>query len=204
MTKELDYYNHLAKIMLKTRGTRFTAAQLLVNRDRFSVATLAILSIFLISISVTFVAVPDIISRGGGIYFSVLSIISSVWILVITLFDYALGRSLLAYRLHQNAIRITKLVRELERELEKDSPDMELIRTIAKRYEEENAETEVNHSSSDYKIYIYSRQTASNCFMRTVLSIRNFSFYVIVFCASVPSNLLVLLVVGGATIWYIL
>jgi hypothetical protein len=204
MSGEAEYYRYLVGIMLTTRGTRFTAAQLLTVRDRFSVATLAILSIFLIAVSTISLIAPDLVGTSGGKFFGALSVIASVWILVITLFDYALGRGILAYRLHQNAIRITKLAREMERELEKSSPDMDLIRALAKRYEEENAETEVNHSPSDYKIYVYSRQKPTGWFTTLAYPVRNFLFSTLIFCASVPSNLLVLLAVGGATSWYFL
>jgi SMODS and SLOG-associating 2TM effector domain family 5 len=204
MSNELEYYKHLVGIMLKTRGTRFTSAQLLVARDRFSVATLTILSVFLIAVSVALLISPNVIGSDGAKFFGALSVVASVWILVITSFDYALGRNLLAYRLHQNAIQITKLAREMERELEKSTPDMELIRSIAKRYEEENAETEVNHSPSDYKIYLFSRQISTGWFTAIVYPIRTFLFSTLIFCISVPSNLLVLLLVGGATIWYLI
>ena len=59
MSEELDYYRNLVGIMLKTSGTLFTAANNLTVRDRFSVATLSILSIFLIAVSVISLAAPD-------------------------------------------------------------------------------------------------------------------------------------------------
>lgn len=204
MNTETDYYTNLVKIMLDTRGTRFTSAQLLTVRDRFSVATLAILSIFLIGVSVVSLVSPDTMGSSGAKFFGALSVVASVWILVITLFDYALGRGLLAYRLHQNAIKITKIARAIERELAQPSPNMQLIREMAERYEDENAETEVNHSPSDYKIYRYSRQKPKGVFTAVLYPIRNFLFSSLIFCISVPSNILVLLVVGGATIWYVL
>ncbi len=135
VSRELDYYDNLAKIMLATRGSRFTAAHLLTNRDRFSVFTLAMLSIFLIGLSVVLLAAPDVLGSKGSKYFGTLSIVASVWILVITLFDYALGRGILAHQLHQNAIRITLVVREMERELAKPNPDMDKIRLLAEKYE---------------------------------------------------------------------
>lgn len=140
----------------------------------------------------------------GAKFFGALSVIASVWILVITLFDYALGRSLLAHRLHQNAIKITKIARALERELAKLSPDMAVVRQMAELYEEENAETEVNHSPSDYKIHLYSRQKPTGCVTSIMFPIRNALFSALIFCISVPSNILVLLVVGGATVWYLM
>jgi len=204
VSAEIEYYTNLVKIMLNTRGTRFTSAQLLTVRDRFSVATLAILSIFLIGVSIVLLVAPDAMGTSGAKFFGALSVIASVWILVITLFDYALGRGLLAHRLHQNAIKITKIARTMERELAKSAPDMVVVRQMAEKYEDENAETEVNHSSSDYKTYLYSRQNPTGAITAIVYPIRNFLFSAMIFCVSVPSNILVLVVVGGATVWYLL
>jgi hypothetical protein len=204
MSNEAEYYKNLVRIMLNTRGARFTSAQSLTIRDRFSVATLAILSIFLIGVSIVLLVAPEAMGTSGAKFFSTLAIIASVWILVITLFDYALGRGLLAHRLHQNAIKITKIARAMERELANPSPNMAALRQMAERYEDENAETEVNHSSSDYKIYLYSRQKPTSKITSILYPIRNFLFSALVFCVSVPSNLLVLVVVGGATFWYLL
>lgn len=204
MSAETDYYTNLVNIMLNTRGTRFTSAQLLTVRDRFSVATLAILSIFLIAVSVVSLVAPDAVGTSGAKYFGALSVVASVWILVITLFDYALGRGVLAHRLHQNAIKITKIARAMERELAKASPDVEALRQLAERYEDENAETEVNHSPSDYKIYLHSRQKPTGRVTAVLYPVRNFLFSALIFCVSVPSNILVLLVVAGATVWYFL
>lgn len=204
MSEEIDYYKHLVGIMNTTRGTRFTAAQLLIRRERFSVGTLAILSTFLIAVSVVSLAAPELVEGSAGKFFGALSVVASIWILVITLFDYALARGVLAHRLHQNALRITKLAREMERELETPQPDLHLIRSLARRYEDEIAETEVNHSSSDYKIYMYSRQKPTYFFSKLFYTIRNFLFSVVIFCTSVMSNLLVIIFMIGATVIYIL
>lgn len=204
MSTEIDYYRNLVSIMLKTSGTRFTAAQNLVVRDRFSVATLSILSIFLIAVSVVTLGAPDVLGANGTKFFGALSVIASVWILVITLFDYALSRNVMALRLHQNAIRINKRLRAMEREIEKQAPDLRLLRNLAAEYEDDIAETEVNHSSSDYKIYQFSQQKATGWFTKSWFPIRNFLFSSLVFCISVPSNLIVLMVVLGATGWYVI
>ena len=204
MSAEIDYYRNLVGIMLKTSGTRFTAANNLTVRDRFSVATLSILSIFLIAVSVISLAAPDVVGSNGAKFFGALSVIASVWILVITLFDYALGRSVLALRLHQNAIRINQRLREMEREIAKSEPDLVLLRSLAADYEKDIAETEVNHSPSDYKIYQFNKQKPTGWITKIWYPIRNFLFSSLVFCVSVPSNLLVLIIVVGATGWYVL
>ena len=203
MIIETEYYTQLVDIMQKTRGARFTAAHLLVVRERFGIATLAILTIFLITVSVISLVSPNIVGSEGVKFFGALSVIASVWILVISLFDYALGRGLLSHKLHQNAIRITKIMREMERELAGPDPDMTRLRKLAKRYEDENAETGVNHSPYDYQAHLYEREKALTGFQKVWFPIRKWAFSSLVFCASVPSNLLVIIVVGGATIWYL-
>lgn len=203
MSTEIDYYRNLVKIMQKTSGTRFTAATNLTVRDRFSVVTLSVLSIFLIAVSVIVLAAPDLLEPSGAKFFGALSVIASVWILVITLFDYALGRNIMALRLHQNAIRINLRMRAMEREIEKTSPDLKTLRQLAELYEQDIAETEVNHSPSDYKIYQFSRQQSTDRLTGLWYPVRNFLFSSLVFCASVPSNLLVLIIILGATVWYV-
>jgi hypothetical protein len=203
MNTETAYYRNLTGIMLTTRGTRFTAATSLTFRDRFSIVTVALLSVYLIGLSVVLLAAPESIGSEGAKFFSILSIVASIWILVISLFDYALGRGVLAHRLQQNAIRITLIAREMERELEKVSPDFEQLRLLAARYEQEVAETQVNHSTSDYKMYMFSRQKASGPLGATILSGRNLLYSILVFCWSVPADLIVLVIVCVATIWYV-
>lgn len=190
--------------MLTTRGTRFTAAISLTTRDRFSVATLAFLSIFLIGLSVVLLAAPEVLGSPGGKYFDVLSIVASVGILVTTLFDYALGRGVLAHQLHQNAIRITPVIRDMERELKKPCPDMDKIRSLAEKYECYISETQVNHSWSDHQIYKYSRQQPGWWLEKIWFPVRYFSFRATIFFISVPFNILVLvIVVGGVAVWYV-
>ncbi|WP_285019663.1 SLATT domain-containing protein [Novosphingobium sp. fls2-241-R2A-195] len=203
MSSEIEYYKNLINIMQKTSGTRFSAANNLTVRDRFSVATLSILSIFLIAISVISLVSSDAFGSDGAKFFGALSVIASVWILVITLFDYALSRSVLALRLHQNAIRINQRMRAMEREVAKPMPDMEALRNWATDYENDIADTEVNHSPSDYKIYLFSKQKPTGWITKIWYPVRNFTFSALVFCISVPSNILVLLVVIGATAWYV-
>lgn len=204
MSSEIEYYRNLVGIMLKTSGTRFTAANNLTFRDRFSVATLSILSIFLIAVSVISLAAPEVLGSNSAKFFGALSVIASVWILVITLFDYALGRSVMALRLHQNAIRVNQRLRAMEREIEKPTPDLKLLRRLAAEYEDDVADTEVNHSPSDYKIYQFSKQKPTGWVTALWYPARNFLFSSLVFCVSVPSNLLVLIVVIGASGWYVI
>jgi hypothetical protein len=204
MSNQLDYYKHLASIMLTTRGTRFTAAQILKNRERFSVLTLAFLSVFLIAVSVFSLAIPNALGSFGGKYFGTLSAVASIAILVITLSDNSLERGILAHRLQQNALRISKVMRKMERELEKITPDINTLESLACEYEDGVADTEVNHSTSHYKIYVYSRQKANGRIIGVAYAIRNILYISLVFFRESWPNLLVITAVLGATLWYFL
>ena len=188
--------------MLKTRNARFTAAQQLVTHERFSIITLAMLSIFLIGVAVALLAVPDVLDSEATKFFGALSIVASVWILAITLYDYALGRGLLAYRLHRNALKITKIMRSLERELACEHPNKEALRRIAEEYESEIFEAEVNHSPGDYQFSRYQSQKAEHWFQAIWFFVRNFMMRITRFISSVPSNLMVIMVIFGSIFWY--
>lgn len=148
---EIDYYRHLSTVMYKTRGSRFTAASSLAVRERWSIATTAALSIFVLSWSVVLVSKPEAFSPGTVRFFGGLSIIASISILVLSLLDYAFGRALRAEKLQQNALRISLQMRELERELCRKRPDLDRMRKLAGEYEIAVAETGINHAPSDFK-----------------------------------------------------
>lgn len=187
MNDEKQYYQNLCQIMLKTRGARFKAAARLTMQERLSVCALSILSVFLTAVSVALLSTPEYIDAYGAKIFGILSTIASVWILVITLYDYAQGRAVLAHRLHENALSITKLLRQMERELQKGSPDYDLIRAIANSYEEEISKTYVNHTACDYKMHILDtqaekenwRKRLSNSYIRFKCLVFSMSFSVI-------------------------
>ena len=57
---EVKYFRHLCGIMQKTRGARFAGSQLLIMKERASLLVLALLSVFLIGLSVLLIADPSI------------------------------------------------------------------------------------------------------------------------------------------------
>lgn len=149
--EEKSYYEHLAKIMLKTRGARFTAAHALSFQERFSIFTTALLSVFVLAWSVWLVATPTALPAGDVQILGALSIIASVAILVLTLLDYTQGRTLRADKLQQNALRISMLMRSLERELCSPTCDVGKIRDIAQQYEQSISETQINHEPVHFR-----------------------------------------------------
>lgn len=109
--KTLDYYKYLAEnVMAGTRGARFTAARLLVLKGRVSLVIQCVLAVLLIGVSVDLLAYPDV-DENDARRLGLISTMASVAILAIVLFEYALGRGLLASKLHDSALRATALMR---------------------------------------------------------------------------------------------
>ena len=131
MPNEIGYYEHLAEIMYKTRGCRFAAASALEIKERWSVGTVAFLSAYLVSWSVILVSYPEVFNSKHAAFYTAISAIASISLLVISLMDYAFGRSVQAEKVHQNALSIPICMRELERELASKSPDVAAMQKIA-------------------------------------------------------------------------
>ncbi|WP_027992456.1 SLATT domain-containing protein [Sinorhizobium meliloti] len=155
--KTLGYYKYLAEnVMAGTRGARFTAARLLVLKERVSLVIQCVLTVLLIGVSVYLLAYPDV-DENNARRLGLISTMSSVSILAIVLFEYALGRGLLASKLHDSALRATALMRTVERELAAPEPSLTVLAQTAEAYEQENILTNVNHSAVDFTLHRYSR-----------------------------------------------
>ncbi len=194
-TKTIGYYQYLSeRVMAGTRGARFTAARLLIFKERASLVIQSVLAILLIWVSVILLAYPNIdeaITRKLGI----VSTMASVAILGITLFEYALGRGLLAAKLHDSALRTTVFMRKLERELAKPNPSPAVLEQAAEEYEQENVLTNVNHSAMDFTLHKYSR-ARSNCWIvEAFFRTRSFVAQASVVALAVSPGLLTLAVI---------
>ncbi|KEQ02978.1 hypothetical protein GV67_16445 [Pseudorhizobium pelagicum] len=180
--------------MAGTRGARFTAARLLIFKERASLVIQSVLAVLLIWVSVILLAYPNIddaVTRKLGI----VSTMASVAILGITLFEYALGRGLLAAKLHDSALRTTVFMRKLERELAKPNPSSAVLEQAAEEYEQENVLTNVNHSAMDFTLHEYSR-ARSNCWViEAFFRTRSFFAQASVVALAVSPGLLTLAVI---------
>lgn len=161
MTKEdseRKYYEHLVGIMLTTRGVRFSVAESEQRKDKFSIATVALLSVYLAGWSLATSIFPEVLSSIQARALSLISAVASVSLLVISLFDFAAGRSVYAEKMLQNALSIATIVREAERELAKQEPNFVRLRELASKYEATISGVGVNHSNIEYKIFKIQRQ----------------------------------------------
>ena len=196
--KTLDYYKYLAEnVMQTTRGARFTAARLLVLKERVSLVIQCVLTVLLIGVSVYLLAYPDV-DQNDARALGLISTMSSVSILAIVLFEYALGRGLVATKLHDSALRATALMRALERELASPEPSLEAMSQAAEAYEQENILTNVNHSAVDFTLNRYARakSKSKSDFVNFFYRARSIVAQILVVAVAVWPGLLVLAVVG--------
>lgn len=163
-SNERSYYEHLVGIMLTTRGVRFSVAESEQRKDKFSISVIAILSIYLAGWSMAVSIFPDALLEIQARALSFISVAASVSLLVISLFDFAAGRSVYAEKMLQNAFAITEILREAERELAKEAPDYDRLSVLASTYEEKVSGIGVNHTSKDYKLWKLQRREPSNRF----------------------------------------
>lgn len=202
MSAEIEYYRHLANIMYRTRGCRFGAASALEIKQRWSLGTIAFLSTYLIGWSIVLLAYPDAFGSKNAAFYNAMSAIASIALLAVSLMDYAFGRSVQAEKLHQNALSISKCMRELERQLASCAPNLSAMEAIAIEYERNIAETQVNHTSMDYTRWIYSSAKPHNFLTSIWFPIRNLSFNVWFYFSSMFVYFLLVASIVIPTIWY--
>lgn len=110
--------------MWRTAGARFNCQRRMKYRDTTSSFTIAILSVYLIAISVA-----QKIYNVGECYpeldnhLTFIAIVGAVFIIVISLIEWASDFSVRAERLFENATEIKRLQARLERALIEDTPE---------------------------------------------------------------------------------
>jgi conflict system pore-forming effector with SLATT domain len=202
MSSEIDYYTHLASIMYRTRGCRFGAASALEVKQRWSLGTVAFLSTYLIAWSIVLLAYPEAFTSKHAAFYNTMSATASIALLVVSLMDYALDRSVQAEKLHQNALSISKLMRELERELASQAPNLESMKAIAVEYERSIAETQVNHTLMDYKRWKYSSAKPIDFISRAWFPVRRNVYDVWFYVSSMILYWLLIATIVLPTAWY--
>lgn len=98
-----DIENKLDRDIWITKGARFNASRRLLRKHHASIFTIAVLSFYNISVSLS----PELLGIGGNA--QDLSIILSVFILTLSLLEANKGYNIQSLRLHQNAIDLSEL-----------------------------------------------------------------------------------------------
>lgn len=139
--------------MWRTAGARFNCQRRMKYRDTISSFTIAILSVYLIAISVA-----QKIYNVGKCYpdfdnhLTFIAIVGAVFIIVISLIEWASGFSVRAERLFENATEIKKLQARLERALIEGTPEQTLsseLEAVSLAYEHLVDKNSPNHDPID-------------------------------------------------------
>lgn len=155
---ELDSYAaKLSNRIWKTKGSRFNAARRLNNKYQFSLSSISILSVYGIAIPV----IQGILNNQqcqkiNGIY-NAISLILSVFTLVISLLEGAKNYQIKAEKLHINAVEISILERELDFLKVSKLAETDLIKklgVISDKYENLIKDCPENHDPVDYKLFM--------------------------------------------------
>lgn len=199
--EERQYYDQLAKIMLVTRGVRFTAAELEKRKSLHSVIIISILSIYLTIWSICNLVYADAFRDVDTNILGVVSIAASVSLLVISLFDFAADRSVQSERMLRDALSIGPLARALERELASPAANSKKMSSIAHEYELLLVQSGVNHTSADHRLWKVERLVGNNKIENTAYSIIKFLARTFFFAYSAIFQLIIACAVVAATGW---
>lgn len=200
MSTEQEYYEHLVKIMLKTRGVRFSVSESEMKKEKFSLLTVSVLSIYLATWSLTLALFPALFTEFQNKALGLLSAIASISLLVISIFDYAAGRSVFAEKMLQNAFSITGILRESERELASSSPRYSRLAELASDYEAIVTGAGINHSSLDYKIWQMEREKADGFIGQSALRVKRYFLRIFSFTVAMAFQLLLLVFIIASTV----
>ena len=202
MSGEIEYYTHLAGIMYQTRGCRFGAAAALEVKERWSVGTVAFLSTYLLSWSIILLAYPEAFNSKHAAFYTAISATASIALLVVSLLDYAFGRPVKAEKLHQNALSISICMRDLERQLASNSPDVTIMEKIAIEYERHISETQINHTTMDFTRWVYASQKPTGFFTSFWYPLRRALYNSWFYFSAMFLYVLLLAAIIIPTIWY--
>jgi hypothetical protein len=202
MSSEVDYYRHLVDIMGKTRGARITAAAGLIVKDRFSVLTVATLSIYMLAWSIAAISYPELFTAEHARFYSAIGAVSSVSLLAISLMDLSFARSARAEKFQLNALQISELMRHLERLLVEPTPSIDKMKVAAAKYELYIKQTAINHTSADYFRWLYGSARSTRPIISLMYHLRSLLYASWYYLTGLFFHLVVLALVIGSTAWY--
>lgn len=139
-------YENLHNKMFVTKAARFNADKRLRLEHKLTNISLALISTYLIALSVAPTFQVGLLPKDASYEFWAL--VFSVALLGISLLQAGSEKLQEAFFLHQNAMKIDKLLGELSAYTEKDIPQ-EILNRAYKEYAETVAECEFNHCKID-------------------------------------------------------
>lgn len=158
-----------------TKGSRFNAARRLNNKYQFSLSSISILSVYGIAIPFIQNIVNNPQCQKVNDIYNAISVILSVFTLVISLLEGAKNYQLRAEKLHSNAVELSTLNRELEYLIVSKSGKADFIQEIGNvsaRYEKLIKDCPENHEPEDYALFMVQNRKDFNISRLTELYTR--------------------------------
>ncbi|MEM9926840.1 MAG: SLATT domain-containing protein [Cyanobacteria bacterium P01_D01_bin.50] len=158
VNSDLDAFaSSLRKRIWITKGSRFNAARRLNNKYQFSLSSISILSVYGIAIPFIQNIIKNPQCQQVNDIYSAISVILSVFTLVISLLEGAKNYQIRAEKLHGNAVELSSLNRELEYLIVSKSGEAHFIQEIGNisvRYEKLVKQCAENHEPEDYTLFM--------------------------------------------------
>lgn len=139
------------KKLWKTKGIRYTAYHRLRNQSRWSIITISILSFYILSLSIVAILFQDSFSSFKHQLFNAFSLISSVFIMIVSFVESLKAYDLQAEFLHRNANDISKIFNEFQRRLRNNLLDESYSKYVVEEYNKLLDSCPFNHSEIDFE-----------------------------------------------------
>jgi hypothetical protein len=151
-----SYADKLNRRIWTTRGSRFNASRRLQNKHRLSISSISILSVYGIAIAVIQFSSRIAKCQSTNEAYTSISVILSVFTLVLSLLEGYQDYQSRAHRLHENAICLSDLLSKLEymQCFESSSSSFpQDLKVISEKYEILIKDCPDNHGVTDFEFF---------------------------------------------------
>ncbi|GAF05988.1 SLATT domain-containing protein [Saccharicrinis fermentans] len=145
----------------KTRGARFVAHANYLKQNKSSSFTIAILSAYVIVMSLFFIS-PSLNSKINNGDLSLITLAASLLTVIFSQIESSKDYKLKAEKLHQNAMELSDIYHESQALLFSDddlNDRYKMAQDISKRYNSIIQKCDENHNDYDYKFFLASNWT---------------------------------------------
>lgn len=139
------------KKLWKTKGIRYGAYHRLKDQARWSIITISILSFYILALSIVAILFQSNFTPFHHQLFNAFSLISSVFIMIVTFVESLKSYDLQADALHRNANEISKLFNEFQRRSRDKKVDEGYSQTVIEKYNHLLDSCPYNHGEIDYE-----------------------------------------------------
>ncbi|MGF1486187.1 MAG: SLATT domain-containing protein [Prochloraceae cyanobacterium] len=188
------YAKDLKESISKTRECRFNAARRLSNKNQLSIASISFVSVYSIAIAIIQNIFDFSECKNLNNVFTIVSILLSIFILVVSLLEGANNYQLKADRLHSNAIELSAIAREIKclKILNLSEKEYrEKLCELGNQYENKIKNCPENHNPLDYELFKVEENKSLDCWdrfwRRTWFRCQNYWLYITFIIMPIPT-----------------